>query len=95
MNYCQRVGNNRHALSDLADYLHDAIPGKEQITPMIRWSESNEILPPAELVPPIVDIKLYKYRYRMILSPENRLPKQSETLWGYHGEFLLHREYSL
>jgi hypothetical protein len=94
MNYFQRVGKNRLALSDLADYLHLAIPGREPARPSVRWSESNEILPPAQLVPPILFVKLYQHRQSMVLIDKAPLPKQSDTTWSNQSSFLLRREYS-
>ncbi len=93
MNYFQRVGLNRYVCSDLADYLHRAIPSRVHATPHIRWSESNEILPPAELVLPIVKIRLYQFQQRMILTEETPLPKKSETTWSNRNRFLFQREY--
>jgi hypothetical protein len=73
--------------------LHRTIPGQEVAKPMIRWSETNEILPPAELVAPMVSVKLYEYRQRMVLSEENPMPNQSETMWSQQSKFLVAREY--
>jgi hypothetical protein len=79
---------------DLVDYLQKAIPEKESVIPAIRWSESNEILPPAEIEPPITAVKLYQYRHLMLLNDENPLPKQAETIWSNQVKFLMQREYS-
>jgi len=94
MNYYQRVGSNHYAASDLADYLSRAIPSKEHAIPAMRWSESNELIPGEELVSPILDLKLYQYQQRMVLSKEKPMPKQSETIWSNQNRFLLRREYS-
>lgn len=93
MSYYQRVGDAHYAAIDFADYLHRTIPGQEVAKPMIRWSETNEILPPAELVAPMVSVKLYEYRQRMVLSEENPMPNQSETMWSQQSKFLVAREY--
>jgi hypothetical protein len=94
MNYFQRVGRNQKACSDLADYLQHAIPIQEQAIPSIRWSETNEILPPAQPVAPMVSIKLDRYWQRMMLSEEAPTPKQSETVWSQQSDFLIKRTYS-
>jgi len=94
MNYYQRVGLNHYAAMDLADYLHRAIPTKEHAIPAMRWSESNDLIPGVALTPPIIDIKLYQYQQRMVLSKNNPMPSQSETIWSNQNRFLLRREYS-
>lgn len=94
MNYYQRVGLNHYAAMDLADYLHRAIPTKEHAVPAMRWSESNDLIPGVALTPPIIDIKLYQYQQRMVLSKNNPMPSQSETIWSNQNRFLLRREYS-
>lgn len=94
MNYYQRVGQNHYACSDLAAYLHRTIPAKEHAVPAMRWSEANELIPGIDLVPPMLDIKLYQYQQRMVLSGKNPMPKQSETVWSNQNRFLLRREYS-
>jgi len=93
MSFYQRVGDAHYAARDFADYLQRTIPDQEYAKPMIRWSETNEILPPAALVPPMVSVKLYEYREQMVLSDENPMPNQSETLWSQQSKFLVAREY--
>ena len=94
MNYYQRVAQNHFASSDLADYLQRAIPDKEHAVPAIRWSESNELLPAVDLVPPMVEVKLYQYQQRMVLNEKNPMPNQPQTVWSNKNRFLLRREYS-
>ncbi|MBM3964224.1 MAG: hypothetical protein FJ308_04035 [Planctomycetes bacterium] len=93
MNYYQRVGLNHYAASDLADYLSRAIPSQEHAIPAMRWSDSNELIPGEPLVSPILDLKLYQYQQRMVLSKEKPMPTQSETIWSNQNRFLLRREY--
>jgi len=94
LNYYQRVGRQPLACEDFADYLRHSIPQRERVTPKIRWSEEGEILPPADLAPPIVRIRLYEYRQRVMLREGEPLPKQSETNWTQQSNFLVQREYA-
>ncbi len=94
MNYFHNVGDNLDACGDLADYLQHAIPEREEAVPTVRWSDTNELLPPAPLVPPIVKVKLDAHPRRLILLDGAPLPKLSETIWSYQIHFLVAREYS-
>ena len=94
MNYFHNISNNLDACADLADYLQQAIPEREEAVPTLRWSDTNELLPPAPLVPPLVQVKLDAHPQRMILLDGAPLPKLSETIWSYQIHFLVAREYS-
>lgn len=92
VNYQQRLPNNHLAAIDFADYLLDAIPDTEPAVGVVRWGQDNQMLEPADVLPPIREIKLYKYRNTMMLEPGAPLPAFDQTLWSTQINFIVRRE---
>lgn len=96
MNYLQRLPRNAIAAGDFAEYLLRAIPEREKAIASVRWSEENEMLPPAELDAPLREVRLYHYRDSMVLGEgiagvDAPLPPQSQTVWSTQIGFLARR----
>lgn len=93
LNYLQRVIQNSTASTDLADYLHSAIPHRERVEPGIRWTEDSEPKMSDPLVPPVRQIVLYHHLRRIILAPGEPLPSSSDIIWSQKSTFLVKRDY--
>jgi hypothetical protein len=93
LNYHQRVVLRPEASRDLADYLQQAIPKKENAVPAPRWNDQFEPLPPVSFAPPIREVALYHHRQSLNLAVGEPIPEESEIVWSQKSSFLVKREY--
>ena len=92
LNYLQRIPSRIPASEDFAAYLLRSIPTKEPAQGLVRWSASNEMLPPAEVAAPVREIRLYQYRNTLLTSDENAYPIWSETPWSTQINYISRRD---
>lgn len=88
MNYHQRLTNTHLAAVDFAKYLLKSVPYTEPAVGSIRWSSDNQMLEPAEIEPPIQEVRLYQYRNTIVLQASQPLPSFEQTAWSTQIVFL-------
>lgn len=90
MNYFQRLPRNHLACQDFADYLLQAIPSKETVTPALQFApiptdDSQSV------TLPLRQVNLYHARLQMELLDDEVLPSYADTIWSCQINFLVQR----
>jgi hypothetical protein len=93
LNYTQRVMRDNEACIDLVDYLRRSIPDREPVTAGLRWTEDFQPQASLPIDGPLREISLYHHLQRIVLSPGEPLPSQSEIIWTEKSTFLVKRVY--
>jgi hypothetical protein len=94
LNYYQRLPRRYEAASDFVDYLQRSIPDLEAAEPELHWNEANEIVPSVPIQPPIILVRLYHFRNRMVLPADGPLPGHHETMWQLTSDLVLQRSFA-
>ena len=90
MNYFQRLPRNHLACEDFADYLLQAIPSKESVTPALQFdpmlTDNSQ-----SVTLPLRQVNLYHARLYMELRDDEMLPSYEDTIWSCQINFLVQR----